>query len=113
MSLEEHRNRIVELLMSFDTAPEADLRKQVLSLVPVWNEMKNMGCALLPVTVRYAARERLLQYFQRYPFQVLSQNELSIVARIASGPENSGIQTIQDILNCIILNTTLTAGITL
>lgn len=27
--------------------------------------------------------ERLLQYFQRYPFQVLSQNELSIVAGIS------------------------------
>ena len=68
MNIEEYRNRIVELLMSFDTAPDAELREQVLSLIPIWDEMNNLGCALLPVTVRHAARERLLQYFQRYPF---------------------------------------------
>jgi len=83
MNIEEYRNRIVDLLMSFDTAPDADLRKQVLSLIPIWDEMNSMGCALLPVTVRHAARERLLQYFQHYPFQVLSQKELSIVAGIS------------------------------
>ena len=83
MNIEELRNRIIALLSNFETSSGADLRTQVLSLIPIWNEMHKLGCALLPVEVRHAARERLLYYFKCYPNQILSQHELAIVAGIS------------------------------
>ena len=83
MSVRDIRDRIIDLLSNFETISGTDLRSQVLSLIPVWHELHNLGCALLPANVRNAARDRLLYYFQSYPYRILSRYELAIVAGIS------------------------------
>ncbi len=77
------KKKIITLLDNFETSDQADLRNQVLSLIPVWAAMNKLGGALLPKDVRSAAKKRLLFYFQEYPRVVLSQHELAIVAGIS------------------------------
>ncbi len=80
---EEIRNELVELLRNFESGASADLRQQVLSLIPVWRRMNALGSSLLPLELRKAARDRILFYFKSYPGVVISQEELTIVAGIS------------------------------
>lgn len=76
------RERIIDLLRRFDTGDDADLRTQVLELVPVWSTLRILGSALLPFEIRASARKRILHYFQKYPKSVISQYEIEVVAGI-------------------------------
>lgn len=80
---ESLQRQVIDLLQHFDANTDADLRSQVLALVPVWQAMSKLGSSLLPREVRSAARERLLYYFQHYPDTVLSLHELAIVSGIS------------------------------
>lgn len=82
-SVNQQRDRLIQLLRDFNAKPAADLREQVLSLIPVWNTLYDLGTNLLPANVRNAARDRLLYYFQKYPNQVISRQELSVVSGIS------------------------------
>ena len=77
------RDRVISLLQDFNTTSSADLRKQVLSLIPVWDALNELGGQLLPADLRNAARERLLYYFKQYPNKVISRRELEVVSGIS------------------------------
>jgi hypothetical protein len=81
--INEQRDRLLELLREFNATPAADLRDQVLALIPVWDTLYELGKNLLPANVRNAARDRLLYYFSQYPNQVISRQELSVVSGIS------------------------------
>lgn len=81
--VERLKKKIIALLSDFEVKASADLRSQVLALVPVWQNMNKLGTSLLPRDVRRAALKRLLYYFKKYPGVVLSQHELAIVAGIS------------------------------
>ena len=79
----ELRDQLIELLREFNATPVADLREQVLALIPVWDTLYDLGTNLLPADVRNAARDRLLYYFKQYPNQVISRQELAVVSGIS------------------------------
>ena len=60
-----------------------DVRKKVLALVPVLEQLRKIGKSLLPSGLKMSARDRLLSYFRRYPKTILNEKELSIVAGIS------------------------------
>lgn len=62
---------------------EDDLREQVRSLVPAFDELRGLGKGLIPSELASSARERILAYFQRYAVQVIEGDELHVVAGIS------------------------------
>lgn len=86
MSLNERKERVLELLRHFDASQAADLRQEVISLIPVWEELRKLGVSLIPHGLKMAARARLLYYFQRYSRTIISHHELVVVAGISDWP---------------------------
>lgn len=60
---------------------EADLRDQVRSLVPVFHELRQLGCSLLPEDAG-SARGRIIAYLQRYPMTLIDGDELLVISGI-------------------------------
>ncbi len=59
----------------------ADLRDQVRSLIPVFHELRNLGCSLLPEAPN-AARDRIIAYLRRYPMTLIDGDELLVISGI-------------------------------
>jgi len=76
------KDRVIALLRDFDAGDDADLRVQVLELVPIWQTLRGLGNALLPHEIASSARSRILHYFRKYPRTVISQYEIEVVAGI-------------------------------
>ena len=83
MNLEQRKAQLIELLREFDASAAGDLRSRVISLVPVWDSLRDMGVSLIPNGLKRAARDRLLYYFRKYPRTVISHRELLIVSGIS------------------------------
>ncbi|MEJ2683005.1 MAG: HNH endonuclease signature motif containing protein [Candidatus Sulfobium sp.] len=80
---EEIRNRLIEILVNFkDYLRKPDLRKKVLSLIPAFHLLRDLGCSLMPEEKASAARARILAYFRRYPKTVIHGDELMVVSGI-------------------------------
>jgi len=60
----------------------SDLRSKVLSLIPIWHSLRDLGSSLIPADEAGSAHKRILAYLLRYPRQVISSEELMIVAGI-------------------------------
>ncbi|NKI99864.1 HNH endonuclease signature motif containing protein [Novosphingobium sp. SG707] len=77
-------DRIKGLLDNFlGRLADDDLREQVRSLVPAFEELRGLGKGLIPSELASSARERILAYFQRYALQVIEGDELHVVAGIS------------------------------
>jgi len=77
------KQQIITLLAGFNTDPDADIRSQVLALIPVWEGLQTLGTTLVPQAVAKSARERILHYLRKYPLQIISHKEIMIVAGIS------------------------------
>lgn len=76
--------RVHALLRDFEaTIGSHDVRTKVLALVPVLDEIRELGKSMLPSGLRMSARDRLLAYFRSYPGCVLNEKELALVAGIS------------------------------
>lgn len=64
-----------------DRLTDADLRDQVRSLVPVFQELRQLGCSLLPEDPG-SARGRIIVYLQRYPMTLIDGDELLVISGI-------------------------------
>ncbi|WP_426041690.1 HNH endonuclease [Brevundimonas sp. TWP2-3-4b1] len=74
--------RLKELLDTFaERLAEADLRDQVRSLIPVFHELRSLGCGLLPESSG-SARERIIAYLRRYPMTLIEGDELLVISGI-------------------------------
>ncbi|MBX7184804.1 MAG: HNH endonuclease [Vicinamibacteria bacterium] len=58
------------------------MRPRVLQLIPIHRALRRLGVSYFPDASDGAARDRILQYFQRYPQTVINGKELMIVAGI-------------------------------
>jgi hypothetical protein len=77
------RLKIKDLIDNFGTLLEKDdLRQQVLGLVPVFRQLRNLGKSLIHQTDSLGARERILIYFKKYPRISISGDELLVVSGI-------------------------------
>lgn len=74
--------RLKALLDAFaERLAEADLRDQVRSLIPVFHELRRLGCGLLPESSG-SARERIIAYLRRYPMTLIDGDELLVISGI-------------------------------
>jgi 5-methylcytosine-specific restriction endonuclease McrA len=80
---ESLRAELVDLLTNFqDELRSEDLRSKVLALIPAFHQLRDLGCSLIPREHSAAARDRILYYLLRYPFTVISGEELMVVSGI-------------------------------
>lgn len=83
MKSEKIRKELQELLANFEKELKTDrLRDKVLSLVPCFNHLRDLGKSLIPSTIARSARARILHYFQKYPAIIISGDELLVVSGI-------------------------------
>lgn len=78
---ESIRRSLVSLLENFESKlEEEDLRDQVRGLIPARDMIQDLGSSLVD---KGSARARILEYFKRYPKQVIEGEELAVVAGIS------------------------------
>jgi hypothetical protein len=81
---EEVRKQLVELLQNFERhLKDSELRDKVLALIPCQRLLRNLGSSLIPEEHADSGRDRVLAYLRKYPFIVISGEELGIVSGIA------------------------------
>lgn len=83
LSPEGYRRELIRLLSEFEgTLEQEDLREKVLALVPANELLRRLGASLIPKELAAAARDRILHYFKKYPGEVITGDELAVVAGI-------------------------------
>ena len=81
---EQLRKELLGLIEDFENKlKQADLRAQVVGLVPVHHALSDLGCSLLQGENAESARARILAYLQKHPRTVIHGNELMVVAGIS------------------------------
>lgn len=76
-------DKIKSLIANFEQELKSDnLRKKVLSLVPVFQELRKIGSSLIPKKDASSARDRILFYLKKYPMTVISTDEILVVSGI-------------------------------
>jgi len=89
-SPEETRKTLTGLLLNFeDQLKRDDLRNKVLALVPAFHLLRDLGSSLIPHEQAWAARDRILAYFRKYPFVVIHGDELMVVSGIQDWPRRT------------------------
>jgi hypothetical protein len=84
---EDIRSKLVALLVNFKyQLQKTDLRKKVLSLIPAFHLIRDLGCSLMSHEKSSAAIERILAYFCKYPKTVIHGDELMVVSGIQDWP---------------------------
>lgn len=59
-----------------------DLRARVISLVPTFHALRDLGSSLIPKSDAASARDRIIFYFSKYPRTVIKGDELMVVSGI-------------------------------
>ena len=77
------RRELARLIENFEAELRSgELRTKVLSLVPIFHGLRELGKAFLPAECASAARDRILYYLRNYPRTVISGDELMVVSGI-------------------------------
>ncbi len=84
---ERIRQKVEKLICNFEYELKRDkLRPKVLALVPVFQNLRNMGKALIPSKYKSAARDRILYYFRKHPGIIIAGDELLVISGIQDYP---------------------------
>jgi hypothetical protein len=77
------RRELARLIENFEAELRSgELRTKVLSLIPIFHGLRELGKALLPAECASAARDRILYYLCKYPRTVINGDELLVVSGI-------------------------------
>lgn len=80
---ESIRRKVKSLIDNFEEELKGtDLRQKVLSLVPVFHHLRELGKSLLNKKDVSSARDRIIFYFKKYPYVVINGDELLVVSAI-------------------------------
>lgn len=83
MNSEEIRQQLQKLLINFERELKSDdLRGKVLSLVPCFHYIRELGKSLIPADIARSARDRILHYFIKYSGVIISGDELLVISGI-------------------------------
>jgi len=83
IDLPKQASDIKQLLDTFlERIEHDDLREQVLSLVPAFHALRDLGSGLINEEGVTSARDRILAYFCKYPRVVIDGDELLVVSGI-------------------------------
>lgn len=81
------QQRLATLVDNFGSIlQKGDIREQVLALVPIYQALRGLGASVLPDDDTGSGRARILAYFRRNVGQIISTNELMVVAGIGDYP---------------------------
>lgn len=81
---EELRRSLVDLLVNFaDELKKDDLRQKVVTLVPAFHTLRDLGSSLIPKSEAASARDRIIAYLKQYPGVVIDGDELMVVSGIS------------------------------
>jgi hypothetical protein len=84
------RTELMRLLADFEhQLKRDDLREKVLSLIPAFHLLRDLGSSLVPREEASAARDRILAYLRKYPFVVIHGDELMVVSGIQDWPRRT------------------------
>lgn len=61
---------------------DPDLREQVVSLIPLFHGLRDLGAGLIAPEQASSARERIIVYLTRYPMTLIDGDELLVVSGI-------------------------------
>jgi hypothetical protein len=77
------RRRVESLIKNFEAElRQGDLRTKVLTLIPIFHSLRELGKSLIPTEYQSAARDRILFYFREYPGTIIDGDELLVVSGI-------------------------------
>lgn len=77
------QDELFELLTNFSEKLKSDdLRAKVVSLVPVFHTLRDLGSSLISKDIAPSARDRILAYLRQYPLTVIDGDELTVVSGI-------------------------------
>ena len=80
---EELRQSLVDLLTNFaEELKKDDLRQKVVTLVPAFHTLRDLGSSLIPKSEAASARDRIIAYLKQYPGIVIDGDELMVVSGI-------------------------------
>ena len=80
---ENVRRKVAKLIENFEAELRSgELRLKVLALIPIFHGLRDLGKALIPSEYKSAARARILYYFRKYPFTIITSDELLVVSGI-------------------------------
>lgn len=80
---EATRKQLKDLIDNFEEElKRKDLRKKVLSLVLVFQNLRTLGKSLISKADASSARDRILYYFRKYPRIIINGDELLVVSAI-------------------------------
>lgn len=83
MTSEEISKNLQSLLVNFEQELKSDsLRNKVLSLVPCFHQLRELGKSLISREIARSARDRILHYFKKYPAVIIRGDELLVVSGI-------------------------------
>ena len=83
MNAETIRKQLLELLIDFEDELKSDnLRQKVLSLIPCYHQLRDLGKSLISPAEARSARDRILHYFLKYQGVIISGDELLVVSGI-------------------------------
>jgi hypothetical protein len=83
MDPETIRRKLKSLIDNFEEElKKKDLRQKVLSLVPVFHHLRELGKSLISKADASSARDRILFYFRKYTRLVINGDELLVVSAI-------------------------------
>lgn len=77
------KNEFKSLISNFEhELKKDDLRQKVLALIPLFQNLREIGKSLIPSNLASSARSRILYYFKKYPYKIINGNELLVVSAI-------------------------------
>jgi hypothetical protein len=83
MNSEAIRKLLLKLLVDFEDELQSDnLRQKVLSLIPCYHQLRDLGKSLIPTAEARSARDRILHYLLKYQGVIISGDELLVVSGI-------------------------------
>ena len=69
---ERLREELVTLLINFkDELKKPEIRKKVISLIPAFHLLRDLGSSLIPEDDANSARDRILYYLKKYPKKII------------------------------------------
>lgn len=84
LNTEQLRVELASLLAEFDDhADIPQLRERVCRLIPMHKVLQNLGKSLLSESTKISASARIISYLQEYSGEVISGDELMVVAGIS------------------------------
>jgi hypothetical protein len=75
---------IQDVLSEFEKIPlDGDIRRKVKAIIPAYSQLSELGKSIIPGGLKKSARERILIYFKTYPREIITHEELYVIAGIS------------------------------